>query len=179
MRGRLAEFVASLAAKSHCFVQNRTLARPKRFELLTPRFVVWCSIQLSYGRFVAAAGHVRPAGTGRRATGRTTARPGNARRYGKVLPAETVNPVCAVEEPQSGSGTGRQYSVGDVWIADIYSICYIAFGKAMAQAGGCDATGEHRGSRRLFGPRPVRQAPHQTHPDATGEAYRRFLRNRE
>jgi hypothetical protein len=26
------------------------LARPKRFELLTHRFVVWCSIQLSYGR---------------------------------------------------------------------------------------------------------------------------------
>ncbi len=31
------------------------LARPKRFELLTPKFVVWCSIQLSYGRFVPAA----------------------------------------------------------------------------------------------------------------------------
>ena len=33
------------------------LARPKRFELLTPRFVVWCSIQLSYGRagFVVGA----------------------------------------------------------------------------------------------------------------------------
>jgi hypothetical protein len=28
----------------------KLLARPKRFELLTPRFVVWCSIQLSYGR---------------------------------------------------------------------------------------------------------------------------------
>ena len=28
------------------------LARPKRFELLTPRFVVWCSIQLSYGRLI-------------------------------------------------------------------------------------------------------------------------------
>jgi hypothetical protein len=28
------------------------MARPKRFELLTPRFVVWCSIQLSYGRFL-------------------------------------------------------------------------------------------------------------------------------
>ena len=28
----------------------KSLARPKRFELLTPRFVVWCSIQLSYGR---------------------------------------------------------------------------------------------------------------------------------
>ena len=26
------------------------MARPTRFELLTPRFVVWCSIQLSYGR---------------------------------------------------------------------------------------------------------------------------------
>src|SRR5262249_26038649 len=29
---------------------HRNMARPKRFELLTPRFVVWCSIQLSYGR---------------------------------------------------------------------------------------------------------------------------------
>ncbi len=29
---------------------KREMARPKRFELLTPRFVVWCSIQLSYGR---------------------------------------------------------------------------------------------------------------------------------
>ena len=30
------------------------LARPERFELPTPRFVVWCSIQLSYGREAAA-----------------------------------------------------------------------------------------------------------------------------
>ena len=30
------------------------MARPKRFELLTPRFVVWCSIQLSYGRMPRA-----------------------------------------------------------------------------------------------------------------------------
>ena len=29
---------------------SQKLARPERFELPTPRFVVWCSIQLSYGR---------------------------------------------------------------------------------------------------------------------------------
>jgi hypothetical protein len=28
---------------------GKEMAHPKRFELLTPRFVVWCSIQLSYG----------------------------------------------------------------------------------------------------------------------------------
>ena len=32
------------------FLVCSRMARPKRFELLTPRFVVWCSIQLSYGR---------------------------------------------------------------------------------------------------------------------------------
>ena len=26
------------------------VARPERFELPTPKFVAWCSIQLSYGR---------------------------------------------------------------------------------------------------------------------------------
>src|SRR5215510_10181826 len=40
-------------AKSSKF--NGLLARPKRFELLTPRFVVWCSIQLSYGRVLRIA----------------------------------------------------------------------------------------------------------------------------
>src|SRR5262249_9186703 len=46
------------------------MARPKRFELLTPRFVVWCSIQLSYGR---ARGIAR--GSGRRWQGRGLASP--------------------------------------------------------------------------------------------------------
>ena len=35
------------------------MARPERFERPTPRFVVWCSIQLSYGRVLrGAAGRV-------------------------------------------------------------------------------------------------------------------------
>ena len=34
---------------------KREMAHPKRFELLTPRFVVWCSIQLSYGCACLAA----------------------------------------------------------------------------------------------------------------------------
>ena len=41
--------VALSFCKLTCLRQQK-LARPKRFELLTPRFVVWCSIQLSYGR---------------------------------------------------------------------------------------------------------------------------------
>src|SRR6185503_2232876 len=40
---------------------RHVLARPERFELPTPRFVVWCSIQLSYGR-VAVPGKVRASG---------------------------------------------------------------------------------------------------------------------
>ena len=28
------------------------MVRPERFELPTPKFVAWCSIQLSYGRVV-------------------------------------------------------------------------------------------------------------------------------
>jgi hypothetical protein len=40
-------------------LSKKKLARPKRFELLTPRFVVWCSIQLSYGRVLRGAGVAR------------------------------------------------------------------------------------------------------------------------
>jgi hypothetical protein len=41
---------------------QRLMARPKRFELLTPRFVVWCSIQLSYGRFARRPGNIPACG---------------------------------------------------------------------------------------------------------------------
>ena len=39
--------VLSGAKKVRC---EESMVRPKGFEPLTPRFVVWCSIQLSYGR---------------------------------------------------------------------------------------------------------------------------------
>src|SRR3546814_9508549 len=31
-----------------------SMVRPERFELPTPKFVAWCSIQLSYGRIVTS-----------------------------------------------------------------------------------------------------------------------------
>ena len=39
------------------------MARRERFELPTPRFVVWCSIQLSYGRAMGLTGLGRSKGT--------------------------------------------------------------------------------------------------------------------
>ena len=42
------------------------MARPKGFEPLTPRFVVWCSIQLSYGRPAAWIDHSAARGSHRR-----------------------------------------------------------------------------------------------------------------
>ena len=37
-------------APTRRFFGNEGMARPEGFEPPTPRFVVWCSIQLSYGR---------------------------------------------------------------------------------------------------------------------------------
>src|SRR5690242_14874552 len=47
-----------------CLTWSRSgkLARPRGFEPLTPRSVVWCSIQLSYGRPQAAFGAGRTRG---------------------------------------------------------------------------------------------------------------------
>ena len=38
---------------------GKEMAHPKRFELLTPRFVVWCSIQLSYGCLPKEGGYIQ------------------------------------------------------------------------------------------------------------------------
>ena len=56
----------------------KKMARPGRFELPTPRFVVWCSIQLSYGR--AKAG-------GQYSNRRSAARGGRAEAAATVLVA--------------------------------------------------------------------------------------------
>ncbi len=47
----------------------KRLARPERFELPTPKFVVWCSIQLSYGRATAHAPRFQGLGSRYRASG--------------------------------------------------------------------------------------------------------------
>jgi hypothetical protein len=49
--------------QARLFNPFKKMARPERFELPTPRFVVWCSIQLSYGRLPRppAEGPARPA----------------------------------------------------------------------------------------------------------------------
>jgi hypothetical protein len=61
------------APRRRCYCLGREsdiceeLARPERFELPTPRSVVWCSIQLSYGRIRRR----NPAKAGGRDRGRT------------------------------------------------------------------------------------------------------------
>lgn len=56
-RGTKAAFLKSICLNRLCgnISTWEILARPKGFEPLTPRFVVWCSIQLSYGRALEVA----------------------------------------------------------------------------------------------------------------------------
>ena len=49
---RTANLSLPFKALTQVFGDKMEMARPKGFEPLTPRFVVWCSIQLSYGRAV-------------------------------------------------------------------------------------------------------------------------------
>ena len=44
-----------VALRANATKRAGIVARPERFELPTPRFVVWCSIQLSYGRVAQCA----------------------------------------------------------------------------------------------------------------------------
>ena len=72
------------------------MAHPKRFELLTPRFVVWCSIQLSYGCVgQACSGPHRPMQGQNRAAGR---------REGGV----SATAQAGVAAPAGGSSRGRR-----------------------------------------------------------------------
>jgi hypothetical protein len=48
MRTRPAD--SAMTGRTDARQDLKKMARPKGFEPLTPRFVVWCSIQLSYGR---------------------------------------------------------------------------------------------------------------------------------
>jgi hypothetical protein len=52
VRRPIFDFTVSIRILKRCrFLKPlKRLARPERLELPTPRFVVWCSIQLSYGR---------------------------------------------------------------------------------------------------------------------------------
>jgi hypothetical protein len=58
------------------------MARPERFELPTPRFVVWCSIQLSYGRTCAPRGAQKRPQEASRASSRFR-EPGQAQSLGR------------------------------------------------------------------------------------------------
>ena len=51
------------------------MARPERFELPTPKFVAWCSIQLSYGRLIAWTWNRSGIVPSRPVTGQSTANP--------------------------------------------------------------------------------------------------------
>jgi hypothetical protein len=50
-----------MAALALAGMDLKWMARPEGFEPPTPRFVVWCSIQLSYGRLAARRGSARAA----------------------------------------------------------------------------------------------------------------------
>ena len=65
--------------KNQCL---NVLARPKRFELLTPKFVVWCSIQLSYGRLKSVEKRRKRAPTKQRRALAAFARAGKSERRG-------------------------------------------------------------------------------------------------
>jgi hypothetical protein len=95
---------------------NSFMARPKRFELLTPRFVVWCSIQLSYGRApgIARGSGLRWQGRNR---GRTAGRPavGFPERGLRVLFAHdpySLGPFQIWSDPEGFSGSAANCAFG-------------------------------------------------------------------
>ena len=61
MRDAADQSRSTLAGMRRFLSGEMEVARPKGFEPLTPRFVVWCSIQLSYGRLSDPTSVRRPA----------------------------------------------------------------------------------------------------------------------
>jgi hypothetical protein len=81
------------------------MARPKRFELLTPRFVVWCSIQLSYGRGGRIAKGSDPRWQG-------PSRPAS-QQVSKAFWLEDFHPSCPTPDPRAENVDGRDKAAHD------------------------------------------------------------------
>jgi len=82
------------------------MARPERFELPTPRFVVWCSIQLSYGRLLRRSrGKCPRTGQSPRERGHNyRLRPGKARCVPRRR--KSIRSISAGRSRSAGSRTG-------------------------------------------------------------------------
>ena len=101
----------------------KLLARSERFELPTPRFVVWCSIQLSYERAIDVAFSTSSRGVLRRhanaavCSGSVGAWQPNGEGEGRAAPMSAINGRHAPIETDP-VGSGATPSMRDPVLAD-------------------------------------------------------------